>query len=130
MSNDWFDSLAALEYLGLQDGTSILGRPLSRHKSGNLLVEPKTVHQFDEIVIAKKGIAGNLLEVQLWDVLTRETEDGQIELVGKRWDSLVPFKYKGPKESIGENFVILKHSQAMIRKMAKSRSERVKAGIK
>jgi hypothetical protein len=50
--------------------------------------------------------------------------------VGKIWDSLIPFKFKGPKESIGQNFMTLKHSEGMIQKMAKSRTNRVKSGIR
>jgi hypothetical protein len=125
MADDWFESLAAMEFLGLATNTMVASKPLSRFKSGMNLVHPKTVYQFPEAVVVKST------QKLIWEVLTRHAEDGvNYELVGKEWDSLKPYKFVGSKDEIGENFMILKDSEHMVHKMAKNRAARVKAGIK
>jgi len=118
--SDWFANLASMEYLGLSTNTMVGGRPLSRYKSGLCLVEPKTVYQFPEAVVRKGD------EKLLWDVLTR-TEDGEnFELVGKEWSTIKPYKFKGTKDEIAENFMVMKGSSEYVTKMLKDRMKRVK----
>jgi len=117
---DWYETLASKEYLGLTSNTKVGKIPLKRLGSSKVLFEPSVVHDYANAVIEREQ--GRWL----YSVNTVRGAGDRITLTAKLWLSITPFQFDGTIEELLHNFIVVLNSKSSILNMKMKRAEKVR----